>query len=154
MIKKFLLDVDGVLTNGQFIYSSEGKNYKIFGAHDADGLKILKHKLDISFITADKKGFDISKRRIEDMGFEVYLCKEPDRKAYIDQNYDYDTLAYMGDGIYDAEIIRLAKLGISPKNARIEARESADYITPSNGGEGAVLDACLYINEFYFGDNH
>ena len=29
--KIFLLDVDGVMTNGQFLYSSKGKSFKIFG---------------------------------------------------------------------------------------------------------------------------
>ena len=40
--------------------------------------------------------------------------------------------------------------GIAPNNARKEARDSADYITESNSGEGAVLDACLEINRKYF----
>ena len=51
----------------------------------------------------------------------------------------------MGDGYYDAPIIKSAALGIAPAQARMEARHSADYITPSRGGEGAVMDACLYI---------
>ena len=40
-----IFDVDGVMTSGQFLYSSNGKVYKIFGAHDSDGLKLLKNKL-------------------------------------------------------------------------------------------------------------
>ena len=34
----FLLDVDGVMTTGQFLYSKDGKDYKVFGPHDSDGL--------------------------------------------------------------------------------------------------------------------
>ena len=40
--------------------------------------------------------------------------------------------------------------GIAPKNARKEAKESADFVTESNSGEGAVLDACLEIIKKYF----
>ena len=40
--KIFLLDVDGVMTNGQFLYSSKGKSFKIFGPDDHDGLSLLK----------------------------------------------------------------------------------------------------------------
>ena len=40
---------------------------------------------------------------------------------------------------------RAAKIGIAPAQARIEARNSADYVTPSRGGEGAYLDACIHI---------
>ena len=38
----FLLDVDGVMTTGQFLYSEEGKVFKVFGAHDHDRLNLLK----------------------------------------------------------------------------------------------------------------
>ena len=42
MIKKpslIILDVDGVMTSGKFLYSSKGKIFKEFGAHDNDGIK-------------------------------------------------------------------------------------------------------------------
>ena len=32
--KFFLLDVDGVITSGQFLYSKRGKIYKVFGPDD------------------------------------------------------------------------------------------------------------------------
>ena len=51
----------------------------------------------------------------------------------------------MGDGIHDAKVLKACKFGIAPENARIEAKKSADYITKSRAGEGAVLDACLEI---------
>ena len=39
---KFISDVDGVLTDGKYLYSKQGKEYKMFGAHDNDGAKLLK----------------------------------------------------------------------------------------------------------------
>ena len=36
--KYFILDVDGVMTTGQFMYSKNGKIFKVFGPHDSDGL--------------------------------------------------------------------------------------------------------------------
>ena len=83
MLKKFLIDVDGVLTTGQFLYSEEGKIFKIFGPHDSDGLKLIKQDIDISFISADKRGFEISKKRVEDMGFSLVYCSEQDRKIIL-----------------------------------------------------------------------
>lgn len=53
----FILDVDGVMTNGQFIYTADGKAMKIFGPDDNDGLSLLKPHIDIRFVTGDKKGF-------------------------------------------------------------------------------------------------
>ena len=37
--------------------------------------------------------------------------------------------------------------GIAPANARIEAKNCADFITHSKAGEGAVLDACIEIKK-------
>ena len=71
----FILDVDGTLTADYFIYSKKGKQYKIFGPDDADALKILQKYINISFVSADRRGFDISKKRIIDMGFKIFLVK-------------------------------------------------------------------------------
>ena len=150
----FLLDVDGVMNTGQFLYSKNGKEFKIFGPHDNDGLKLIKDKISIKFITADKRGFDITKKRIvDDMGFELDLVSEKDRFNYISKKYSFNNLIYMGDGYHDAKILRECEFGIAPKNARREAREAADFVTESNSGEGAVLDACLeVIKQYLSGD--
>ena len=57
----------------------------------------------------------------------------------------------MGDGYHDVKILQESMFGIAPKNARREAIDSADYITESNSGEGAVLDACICIRDRYVG---
>ena len=147
----FLLDVDGVMTTGQFLYSEDGKEYKVFGPHDNDGLKLIKDKATIKFITADERGFQITKKRIvDDMEFELELVSEQDRFKYIKENYGFQNLIYMGDGYHDAKILKESMFGIAPNNARKEARAASDYITEANAGEGAVLDACLRIIKEYF----
>jgi len=147
----FLLDVDGVMTTGQFLYSLEGKEYKVFGPHDNDGLKLIKDKVTIKFITADKRGFPITKKRIvDDMGFKLDFVSEQDRFKYIKEKYGFKILIYMGDGYHDEKILKESMYGIAPNNARKEAKDSADYVTESNAGEGAVLDACLKIIKEYF----
>ena len=55
--KVFVLDVDGVMTTGHFLYSVEGKAYKIFGPDDNDGLSLLRKFVEIHFVTGDRKGF-------------------------------------------------------------------------------------------------
>jgi 3-deoxy-D-manno-octulosonate 8-phosphate phosphatase (KDO 8-P phosphatase) len=142
----FVLDVDGVLTTGQFIYSSKGKVYKVFGPHDNDGLKMLKGLINIVFITADKRGFEISKKRIvDDMEQKLTLVTEKDRYQYLQNKYGLNNLIYMGDSYHDARIIKDCYFGIAPKNARREVLQVADFITDSRSGEGAVLDACLEV---------
>ncbi|MFH1245528.1 MAG: HAD hydrolase family protein [Candidatus Omnitrophota bacterium] len=148
---KFVLDVDGVMNTGQFLYSSEGKVFKIFGPHDRDGLKLIADKMDITFITADKNGLAITKKRIvDDMGFKLDVVPEEKRDAYFSKNFDMANLIYMGDGYHDAKILKQCRFGIAPASARREAREAADFVTESKAGEGAVLDACLKILEVFF----
>ena len=146
----FVLDVDGVMTTGQFLYSETGKEYKIFGPHDHDGLKMLKNKLTIEFTSADEKGFSITKKRIvEDMGFDLSLVTEDHRYDYFQEKYGFSRLIYMGDGFYDAAILKDCMFGIAPQNARIEAKGAANFVTPSESGKGAVMDACLEIKNRY-----
>lgn len=146
-----VIDVDGVMTTGQFLYSKNGKEYKIFGAHDADGLKLLRDKLNIIFVTADKRGFPISKKRIEDMKYKIVLCVEQDRFNFIRDNFGFEDTIFIGDGIFDAPVLKACKFGIAPRNARIEAKRAANYVTPSKSAEGAVCDACIKINKIFFG---
>ncbi len=146
----FILDVDGVLTTGHFLYSMEGKAFKIFGPHDGDGLKKIKDKVNIKFISADKRGFPITEKRILDMGFTVDLVPEADRLNYFKEKYGFENTIFMGDGIFDAEILKLCKFGIAPINARKEAKAAAHFITESKSGEGAVCDACLEIEKRFF----
>ena len=48
-IDGLILDVDGVITNGQMIYDQNGKKYKIFGQDDHDSMKLMKKYIKIFF---------------------------------------------------------------------------------------------------------
>lgn len=146
-LKTFILDVDGVMTTGQFFYTASGKVMKVFGAHDSDGLKMIRGKIDIRFITADARGFSITKARIvDDMGYPLDLVSESERYEYV-KKFGFHQVAFMGDGFHDAPVIQDVLLGIAPANARAEAKAAAKYVTPSKSAEGAVMDACLYIKD-------
>lgn len=147
----FILDVDGVMTTGQFLYSKDGKEYKTFGAHDSDGLKMIRDLVNIKFITADKRGYPISRKRIEDMGYKLELVTEGDRYTHVKEKFGFENTFYMGDGIFDAAILRDCMFGVAPKNARVEAKEAANFVTDSNSGDGAVCDACIKIKEILEG---
>ena len=151
--KLLIMDVDGVMTTGQFFYTEKGKIGKVFGPHDSDGLKLIRDELKILFITADKRGYEISKKRlVDDMGYSLELILEQDRYHYLNDRYGMENFFYIGDGIYDAPVLRDCFYGIAPCNARKEAMAQADYITESRSGEGAVLDACLQIQKIIHPD--
>ena len=61
----FILDVDGVLTNGEFIYDKKGKVAKIFGAHDSDGLNIIKDRYNIILLVLTKEDLILAKKELK-----------------------------------------------------------------------------------------
>ena len=156
MISNVVFDVDGVLNTGHFVYGSEGKMFKIFGPHDKDGIKILrKYSLNIKFITADKIGWSISYARlVKDWGVDTKdfeLVTEEDRLGWFERNFDLSQTVYMADGYHDVPILEKVLIGIAPSNARIEAKNASKFVTDSSSGQGAVLDAALYIEKIING---
>jgi 3-deoxy-D-manno-octulosonate 8-phosphate phosphatase (KDO 8-P phosphatase) len=146
MFKYFISDIDGCLNDGRIYWDALGqKPFKAFGNYDHDGVKLLRDHVKLIFISADRHGWDILKSRVADhMKCELHYVPEAHRYNFVAQ-YGFNEVAYMGDGIFDAKIIRSAKLVIAPAQAIIEAIMAAYYNTPSKGGEGAYLDACVHI---------
>jgi 3-deoxy-D-manno-octulosonate 8-phosphate phosphatase (KDO 8-P phosphatase) len=147
----FILDVDGVMTTGQFFYTEQGKEMKVFGPDDNDGLSLLKPHLKIVFVTGDKKGFPISRKRIEDdMKFPLYLVSTIKRINWIKESYSPENVIYMGDGIFDHYVFKEVGYSIAPGNSDKLAKAHADFITERTGGDRAVAEACLHILKEFF----
>jgi 3-deoxy-D-manno-octulosonate 8-phosphate phosphatase (KDO 8-P phosphatase) len=53
--------------------------------------------------------------------------------------------AYVGDDVIDLPVLRHCGLAIAVANARAEVKQEAHWVTPHNGGDGAVRDALEYI---------
>lgn len=147
----FVFDVDGVLTTGSFIYSESGKQFKIFGPDDNDALSLLSGFMDIRFVTGDKKGFSISKKRIvDDMAFPLDLVSTVKRLDWISERFNPRDVIYMGDGIFDHYVMRKVAYAIAPANADSNAKKAANYVTTRAGGDRAVAEACLHVMERFF----
>lgn len=148
--KVFVLDVDGVLTDGGFYYSTDGKVLKKFGADDNDALSLLRPYMKIVFVTGDKRGFEISNKRITDMHFELKLVSTIKRIDWIKEKYNPEEVVYMGDGIFDHYVMKEVGYSIATADADEHAKKYADYITKRTGGHRAVAEACLHLMEKFF----
>lgn len=149
--RHFVLDVDGVMSTGQFLYDTQGKRFKVFGPDDADALSFLKPFLQIHFVSADHRGFLITRKRIEeDMGYSLRNLNWKQRHTWIETELGFDKVIYMGDGIMDTPCLKDCTYAIAPANAHRYAVEQADFVTASRSGERAVADACIHILERYF----
>jgi 3-deoxy-D-manno-octulosonate 8-phosphate phosphatase (KDO 8-P phosphatase) len=151
-IKNFILDVDGVMTDGRFYYTAEGKFMKSFGPDDSDALSLLRNYVNILFVSGDKKGFEISRKRIEiDMKYPLHSVSTFERVQWmLDAGYHLEETVYMGDGIFDAMVFDRVAYGIAPANGFQFTKDTADFVTPSTGGNSAVAEACLHIMETFF----
>ena len=150
--KFFILDVDGVMTDGNFYYSSEGKILKSFGPDDHDALIFLKKYIHIEFITSDRKeGYEISKKRIEkDMKFRLTRVKTNQRLNWISSNFEVSRLVFMGDGIFDSRVMKKVFYSISTSDSDIDCKKNSNYITKNKGGSRAVSEACKHIAKKFF----
>jgi len=151
--ENFILDVDGVLTDGTFYYSSDGKVLKRFGPEDADALRVLRDltNITIEFVTADYRGYEISNLRCSHMGFKCTLVKNSySRLEWLEKNFDLSKIIYMGDSLLDIPSLLKAYYSISPNNAFDYVKEVSDYSTKACGGHGAVAESCIKIYELFF----
>lgn len=144
-VSNLVMDVDGVITNGKFGYTQEGKMSKEFGSHDSDALQIIKEKINVYFISADKKGFEISRKRINDMGFGLELISARDRERYVLEKKATGFTVYIGDSFTDIPAMKVADFSMAPRNAFKPAKKMASFVLSCNGGEGAVAEACIHI---------
>ena len=149
--RNIILDVDGIMTTGQFLYDDKGKKYKVFGPDDADALKILKRFMKIFFVSADSRGFAISKKRISiDMGYKLLKVSSEKRLGWIKKNFKLDETIYMGDGIYDHLIMKKVFYSISTSNSSENAKKFSSFVTKRTGGDRAVAEASLHILKKFF----
>lgn len=148
----FVLDVDGVMTDGRSYYSEDGKVMKVFGPDDHDALRLLEPMLEIHFVSADRRGLPISRARIErDMGFPLELVAADERLAWIAARWAPERVIYMGDGFYDRFVLEGVGYGISVCDADADARAAADFVTTRGGGDRAVAEACKHVLDRFFG---
>jgi 3-deoxy-D-manno-octulosonate 8-phosphate phosphatase (KDO 8-P phosphatase) len=149
--KVFILDVDGVMTDGSFYYTADGKVMKRFGSDDHDGLSLLKPHMEIRFVTGDHRGYPISEARIaKDMKMPLELVSTTQRLAWIKERYNPAEVIYMGDGIFDHYVMREVGYAIAPANADARAKAAAQFVTQRAGGDRAVAEAALHILEKFF----
>ncbi len=149
--KHFILDVDGVMTDGKLYYTKAGKVMKVFGPDDHDALSLLKPYLKIQFVSGDSRGFSITKKRIVgDMKMPLELVSTVRRIEWISERFNPKEVIYMGDGIFDPYVFAKVGYSIATGDADEYSRRSADYVTRRRGAERAVAEAVLHILAKFF----
>jgi len=148
-VKLLILDVDGVLTDGRIIINDEGLESKQFDVRDGHGLKLLfRYGVDVVLVTGRKSR--AVEWRAADLGItEVHQGVHDKGEVFEEiikrRNLPPEETACIGDDIVDIPIMRRAGFSVAVADAVREVRESADYVTTSPGGRGAVREVCEMI---------
>lgn len=149
LIKLFVLDVDGVLTDGRLYFTDRGEQGKFFHVHDGQGLKLLQsNNIEVAVISArNSKAVEI---RLAELGIKHVFLGQKEKLTTLDAlcnqlKLSKEAVAYMGDDLADLACMKTAGLSIAPANAVRAIKTIATWETQKSGGDGAVREACEYI---------
>jgi 3-deoxy-D-manno-octulosonate 8-phosphate phosphatase (KDO 8-P phosphatase) len=144
-IKLLILDVDGIMTDGNFYVSDSGDISRKFNVLDGFGIvNAIKRGLEIAVITGGK-GKAVT-HRCDYLGIKnAFLGREDKHNVYTKilkpkLGIKDEEVAFMGDDVYDIELMKMVGLPITVPDAHEKVKTVAKYITTRKGGEGAVRE--------------
>jgi 3-deoxy-D-manno-octulosonate 8-phosphate phosphatase (KDO 8-P phosphatase) len=147
-IRLLLMDVDGVLTDGHLINvpAPDGKIFetKMFDSQDGIALQWLSwYKIQTGVISGRISPATDERARQVKMTYvyQGHIEKIPILEEIIAKSgIPLEEIAYAGDDLTDAIVMRRVGLAIAVANAREEVKRVAQYITQSPGGSGAIRE--------------
>jgi len=147
-IRLLLMDVDGVMTNGKLfnVPGAEGKMVETKGFDSQDGISLqwLNWKgIKAGVISGRVSAATEERARQVKMAYvyQGHIEKIPILEEILrDAKIDASEVAYIGDDLTDAVILRRVGLAVATANARPEVKALAHYVTQAAGGEGAVRE--------------
>jgi len=150
-LKLFLLDVDGVLTDGTITYTHEGSEIKSFHTRDGLGIRLLMESgVEVGLITARES--EAVNRRGQDLGLKYVFQKTKNKLEIFEHllkelNLQPFEVGYMGDDWLDIPLLLRVGFGATVEDAVPEVLKIAHYVAKRKGGRGAVREVCDLILE-------
>jgi len=144
-IQALVFDVDGVLTQGDIVYTDSGEEAKAFDVKDGLGIRVgIEAGLRIVLMTG--RASSVVQRRARDLRIDDILQRVGDKasalRAYAaHRGLDLAQVAFVGDDLNDRDAMRIAGVSIAPADAVPEIREMADLVTDAPGGRGCARQA-------------
>ena len=144
MIKLIVLDVDGCLTDGKIIYSSDGVESKNFNVKD--GLAIatwIRMGNQVAIITGRQS--NIVKKRAEELGIQHLFqgVKDKDRvlKELVEAlGLKFYEVGAIGDDLNDYKMLKMVGRSFTPQDGVKEIQSIVKTVLSYSGGDGAVRE--------------
>lgn len=152
-IKLLLMDVDGVLTDSKLYLVPDGKGgiveTKGFDSQDGIGLRWLKwYGIKTGVISGRNSPATVERARQVEMEYvyQGHVEKIPILEEILAQAGISDReVAYVGDDLTDAIIMRRTGVSVAVANARPEVKQVALATTEACGGSGAVREVIEHL---------
>lgn len=148
-IKLVILDVDGVLTNGQINIDEDGRELKMYSVLDGFGIVML-HKMGYKTAVISARASKAVAARATDLGIsEIHLKAFPKMDAYQKVLKKFklkdEHVCFIGDDLPDLALLKRVGFAVAVKNAMPEIKRVSDYTTKKQGGYGAVREVLELI---------
>lgn len=143
-IKLVLTDIDGVWTDGGMYYDQTGNELKKFNTTDSAGVIFLR-LLDIPLGIITGENTPIVKRRAEKLKIKhLYMGiinkLEVAEKLCAELNISLEEVAYAGDDLNDALLLKAVGFSAIPANAPTYMERYSQRRLTKKGGEGAFRE--------------
>ena len=148
-IKLLLLDVDGVLTEGEIIYNDHGSETKVFNVKDGVGIRLLLDAgIRVGIVTGRR--CEALRHRCRNLGLDLLFDAVHDKSAVLETILAETGLtatetAFMGDDLPDIPLMNRVGLAVAVADAAAAVCARADITTAAGGGRGAVREICEAI---------
>lgn len=143
-ITTFIFDVDGVLTDGNVIVTTEGQLLRRMNIKDGYALKTaVDNGYHVCIISGGSN--EGVRLRLRGLGVTNIYLGVSDKIEQLEEFMDvYDVdpknVLYMGDDIPDLYVMQKVGLPCCPQDAAPEIKSICKYVSHKNGGRGAARD--------------
>ena len=143
-ITTFIFDVDGVLTNGKVLITSQGEMYREMDTKDGYALKCaLVQGYRVCIISGGTN--EGVRNRLKALGiYDIYLGAHHKQEPFQDLMDSYDLkpeeILYMGDDVPDIVVMEQVAVAACPNDAVSDVKDIANYVSHKKGGEGCVRE--------------
>ncbi len=158
-ITTFVLDVDGVLTDGTLQLLPGGEMSRRMNIKDGYALQLaVKKGYRVVIISGGKSESVVSRLQglgIKDIFTGVHDKQEKLQDYVFENDLRWDEILYMGDDIPDYLPMQLVALPTCPADAAAEIKSISRYVSPLPGGHGCVrevMEKVLKLNGHWLMD--
>lgn len=148
-IRLLVLDVDGVLTDGQILLDYRGRELKSFHVRDGQGLRLWMSLGYQAAIITGRSSLVVANRAAE-LGIGYVLQGVQDKSAALDTVLEQTGIeplatACIGDDLPDLPLFRRVGYPVAVADADSHVKAAARYVTTRSGGHGAVREVIEHL---------